>query len=183
MAFEHIQQATREHRRSHGCHAYAYADGAALTALVAQTRAQRVLELGTALGYTACCLAAAGPLVHVDTIEADPTHVALARQNIAQAGLADRIVVRQGDFHGVLLGLWDGYDFAFFDGVAPEPALIRMVSDLLAPGGTLACGNLHLASGALMRELADPTRWLDQGRIEGGDTGVFVKARPAPKRT
>jgi predicted O-methyltransferase YrrM len=69
MSFEHIQKATRAHRQAHGCHAYTYSDGAALTALAANAGAKRVLELGTALGYTACCLAAAGPSVFVDTIE------------------------------------------------------------------------------------------------------------------
>lgn len=136
MPFEHIQQATRAHRRTHGCHAYTYSDGAALTVLAADVGARRVLELGTALGYTACCLAAAGPSVFVDTIEKDPIHVALARENIAQTGLSERVAVHEGDFYEVLRGLTAGYDLAFFDGIAPEPRLIAGLSSLLVPGGT-----------------------------------------------
>lgn len=175
MAFEHIQQATRTHRQQHGCYAYTYSAGAALTALVKSIHATRALELGTALGYTACCIAAANRSVRVDTIEMDRTHVALARSNIEQAGLADRITVHEGDFRAVSGGLSPGYDFAFFDGLAPELSMIATVRDLLAPGGVLACGNLHMAGGTVLRDFDDAARWCSKGTIENGDTGVFVK--------
>ena len=53
----HIQNATRVHQREHGCGACTFEDGPALTALSMSLQPRRVLELGTALGYTACCLA------------------------------------------------------------------------------------------------------------------------------
>src|SRR6202522_4312055 len=83
--FEFIQSMTRQHRADHGCGAYTFEDGPGLTALAATHRASRVLELGTALGYTGCCLAAAASNTHVDSIEMDTEHVRLARENIARA--------------------------------------------------------------------------------------------------
>jgi predicted O-methyltransferase YrrM len=76
--FELIQSMTRQHRADHGCGAYTFEDGPGLTTLAATHHAGRVLELGTALGYTACCFAAATPNTHVDTIERDSEHVRLA---------------------------------------------------------------------------------------------------------
>jgi predicted O-methyltransferase YrrM len=73
--FEFIQSMTRQHRADHGCGAYTFEDGPGLTALAATHRASRVLELGTALGYTGCCLAAAASNTHVDSIEMDTEHV------------------------------------------------------------------------------------------------------------
>ncbi|MEW5422958.1 O-methyltransferase [Amorphus sp. 3PC139-8] len=175
MTFDTIQQATRDHRNAHGCGAYTFEDGPGLTALAAEAGASRALELGTALGYTACCIAAAGPAVMVDTVELDPVHVRLGRENIAAAGLSDRISVHEGDFEAVMAGFAPGYDFAFFDGFAPAVTLIGRIRDLLVPGGMLACANLQMAKCDLAQELGDSRRWRPADAIEGGKTRAFIK--------
>ena len=177
--FADVQQATRQHRRQHGCGAYTFEDGPALTALSGWKQPQRVLELGTALGYTACCLAQGCALARVDTIEGDAAHVALAREQIARHALAHRITVHQGQFDEVLGQLEAGYDLAFFDGFEPPPATIAQVRDLLGPGGMLVCSNLQLGRGAAARQLAhdldDASRWQTMASIEGGRTAVRIK--------
>ena len=90
------------HRKVHGCEAYTFEDGPALTALSGWKRPQRVLELGTALGYTACCLAQGCVSARVDTVEGDATHVALAREEIARHALTHRITVHYGQFDEIL---------------------------------------------------------------------------------
>jgi len=116
-----VQQAKRAHRASHGCWAYTFEDGPSLQRLAARWNAQRVLQWGAALGYTACCLAGSEPEVRVDTIEADAMHVALAREQIAAVGLAEQINVHQGSFEAVMKNLTPCNDLAFFDGFTPEP--------------------------------------------------------------
>ena len=74
------------------------------------------------LGYTACCLAAAIPNTHVDTIERDSEHIRLARENIATMELSDRVRVHQGDFMAVMDQLPGNYDLIFFDGFSPQAA-------------------------------------------------------------
>ena len=54
---------------------------------------QRILELGTAVAYSAISMAETDPSVHVDTVEKDPSMVEQALQNISHAGLTDRISV------------------------------------------------------------------------------------------
>lgn len=90
-----VQIATDRHRSDHHCWAYPHSDGRLLSILAAAISAKRILELGTALGYTALSLADGAAGAHVDTLERDPLHVALARANVTQAGFADRILVQR----------------------------------------------------------------------------------------
>src|ERR1700689_1363902 len=110
-------------RARHGCGAYPYDNGPLLAALAAAANARRILELGTALGYTALSFASGAPDSTVDTIERDSEHVQLARDNITAARLDHRIPIHEGDFATVLPTLDPGYDVAFFDGHTPVPAL------------------------------------------------------------
>jgi predicted O-methyltransferase YrrM len=119
--FADVRKATDQHRARHRCHAYPYRHGPLLGTLAAAVQARRILELGTALGYTALSFADGAASSTIDTIERDPEHVELARQNIAAAGLDHRIAVHEGDFAAVLPTLDPGYDVAFFDGHTPVP--------------------------------------------------------------
>src|ERR1700728_4075473 len=141
--FAAIRKATDRHRAQHGCGAYPYDNGPLLSALAAAANARRILELGTALGYTALSFAYGARDSTVDTVERDPEHVSLARETIAAAGLDHRITVHEGDFAKVLPTLDPGYDLAFFDGSAPVPALHTAVRSLLRTGGMLVTANLN----------------------------------------
>jgi predicted O-methyltransferase YrrM len=177
--FANIQAETLQHRKQHGCGAYSFEDGPALIRLANEQQPSRVLELGTALGYTACCLAHGSPNAHVDTIEGDSYHIRLARKQIAQHGLSSLISVHHGDFDIVLTGLQPGYEMAFFDGFAPPLDTILCMRKLLVTGGLLICANLHLGTGheaqLLAAEFTDPSHWEQKDPIEDGGTAVLMK--------
>ncbi|MBB6510899.1 putative O-methyltransferase YrrM [Rhizobium soli] len=181
--FAPLQAATRSHRRHHGCNAYTFEDGAGLLAIARADRATTILELGTAIGYTACILSSATDQTHVDTIEGDPEHVALARNNIRDLGLDERVTVHTGDFFEVMAELNGPYDLAFFDGLGPTARLVEKLRNLLRPGGLLVCGNLAHAGSTERRSLAvefeRSERWQLAGSIEGGGTLEFRKIDPA----
>jgi predicted O-methyltransferase YrrM len=59
--FAALREATLAHRAQHDCAAYPYDNGALLGTLAASANARRVLELGTALGYTALWFAHGAP--------------------------------------------------------------------------------------------------------------------------
>src|SRR4249920_847869 len=60
--------------------------------------ASRVLEVGTAIGYSGIWLAGAlPPNGMLLTLELDPERARTARENFARAGLADRVSVMVGD--------------------------------------------------------------------------------------
>ena len=69
-----------------------------LLMLLAQMHgAKKILEIGTLAGYSTIWLARALPVDgKLVTLEFDPKHAAVARNNIAKAGFADRVEVREG---------------------------------------------------------------------------------------
>ena len=93
-----IQAATRIHRREHGCGAYTFEDGPGLIKLAQKYEPSRIVELGTALGFTACCLAFGSPSATIDTVEGDSLHVELAQQNFKNEQFDKRITVHHGHF-------------------------------------------------------------------------------------
>lgn len=173
--FAEVLAETERHRRQHGCWAYPFRDGPGLGTLAAAMRAMRILELGTALGYTACWFAHAAPASHVDSIERDPEHVALARRNVARFGFTDRVNVIHGDFDEALAHLQPGYDLAFFDGYAPTANQLDVIRGMLRGRGVLVTSNLDLDGGTFVREaLTDTWRWLTAPMLESGKTVVSV---------
>jgi predicted O-methyltransferase YrrM len=175
--FAKIRTATNTHRGQHGCGAYPYDNGPLLAALAAATSARRILELGTALGYTAMSFASGARDATVDTIERDPEHVQLARDNIAAAAMDHRITVHEGDFATVLATLDPGYDIAFFDGGTPALALHKTLRGLLRTGGTLITANLNHggSADAVRKALFDGKTWRSALIDEDGETAISVK--------
>lgn len=93
------------------------AEGALLHILARAVRAKRILELGTAIGYSGTWLARAlakgGELV---TVEWDPERAKVARANFAKTDVGDRVRVEAGSALDVLPKLPDGsFDVVFND--------------------------------------------------------------------
>jgi len=175
--FAKIRSATNAHRARHGCGAFPYDNGPLLAALAAAANARRIVELGTALGYTALSFASGAPDATVDTVERDPEHVQLARENIAAAAMDNRITVIEGDFAAVLATLDPGYDVAFFDGGTPAAALHKALRGLLRTGGTLITANLNHGgiADAVRKALFDGKSWRSALVDEDGETAISVK--------
>src|SRR5262245_50153357 len=175
--FGEVRAQTLRHRAQHGCGAYPFADGSILGVIAAAVAAKRVLELGCALGYTALWFAHGAKGASIDTIEFDPAHVRLARENFAAFGVANRINVHQGDFTAVLPRLAPGYDLVFFDGFAPTPDYLRTFQKLVRPRGVLISSNLHFRDAetrAYCDLLFAGGAWLTAA-IADGDTAMSVR--------
>jgi predicted O-methyltransferase YrrM len=176
--FRAIYDETNAHRLRHGCGAYPFGDANSLGVLAAATRAKRILELGTALGYTACWFAYGAPDAIVDTIERDRDHVRLSCKHIEAAGFKDRVRVHEGEFAAVLPAFESGYDIVFFDGYAPTLEVMKRLRDLLRTGGLMISANLDLSGGdgaAHRAALCEPKNWMTSFMAEQGRTAVSVK--------
>lgn len=178
-ALQAIQLATRSHQQQHACNAHTFEDGAGLWQLVQQHQPRHMLELGTGLGYTACLMALASPQGQVLTLEGDPEHAALARQQIAALGLQQRVQLHEGSFATVMQALQlpaGSQDLVFFDGNMPPLILVQHFHTLLAPGGLLVCANIDLngplGARRVRAELADAQRWQLLPPLESGLTRV-----------
>jgi predicted O-methyltransferase YrrM len=143
-----VYDASEQHRIAHGgdCDVYPSGSGPVLGALAAATKAQRILEVGCGLGYSALWLAdGAGPHGTVETCEKEPLHAELARRQFELQGAGSRITVLAGRALDVLAGLRGPYDLIFADGDPDEYlADLDHFLRLLKPGGTLITSNLFL---------------------------------------
>src|SRR4249919_1367882 len=118
--------------------------GALLRVLASSIAATRILEIGTAIGYSGIWLAralpAGGMLV---TMELDEQRAREARDNFAKAGVSDRVSVVTGDAQLKLAKVSGPFDLIFQDGAKRlyMPLLDRLVA-LLRPGGLLITDNV-----------------------------------------
>ena len=118
--------------------------GALLHTLARASGARRILEIGTAIGYSTLWMATALPADGaVITMECDARRAARARDHFAAAGYADRISVIAGDATRFLHKVGGPFDLVFQDSDKKlyEPMLDRLI-DLLRPGGLLIADNI-----------------------------------------
>lgn len=177
--FNALYTQTLAHLRHHDCGTYPFRDGESLITRVAELQPRRILELGTALGYTACCFASAAPQALIDTCEMDQSHVALARENLARHDFASRVTVHHGKFENMLPHFGTGYDLAFFDGFAPDLQVLTEIFKRIRVGGVLMCANLGLSEPMARKhieiEIQSLSHWKIQPPLENGGTLVAEK--------
>ena len=138
--------------------------GRFLAILVRAAGARRLLEIGTSNGYSTIWLAWAAQDTggRVTTIERAPDKIAMARSNLARAGLAGRVTVCEGDAHDVLQARTGPFDFVFLDADRPSYlAYLPRLLPLLKPGGLLVTDNVvshaHELEEFLARVRSDPS--------------------------
>ena len=120
-------------------------EGRLLQLLLQMVGALRVVELGTLAGYSAVWMARALPEGgHLWTIESDPKHAAVARENLAAAELLDRVTVVEGNALEVLpsLEMFGPFDALFLDADKGNyDRYGQWGAENLRPGGLLLADN------------------------------------------
>jgi caffeoyl-CoA O-methyltransferase len=118
--------------------------GALLRVQARAIGARKILEIGTAIGYSGIWLARGlppdGMLI---TIELDPQRAGEARRNFERAGVADRATVVVGDASRMLHKVSGPIDLIFQDGNKQlYVPLLDTLIELLRPGGVLITDNV-----------------------------------------
>lgn len=120
-------------------------EGKLLHVLLRAAGARTVLEIGSLAGYSGIWLARALPAGGtLTTIEKHPVHAELARQAYAEAGVAERVRLIEGEALSVLETLPPdtAFDAVFVDAdKEPLPQYFEWSLRLLRPGGLLLCDN------------------------------------------
>jgi predicted O-methyltransferase YrrM len=134
--------------------------GRLLAVLVAALQAQRIIEVGTAIGYSTLHMAQAlGPGGVIVTLERDEQRIAKAREFWTRAGVADRIELVEGDALQTLPKLEGSFDLAFVDATKQEYGdYLGMIESKLKPGALVAIDNV-LMSGEVGLSDDDDTFW------------------------
>ena len=129
------------------------AEGSFLHILAKAIGARRILELGTAIGYSGTWWARAlPPGSELVTVEADPETAKIAEANLARTGVSDRVRILVGPAEDILEDLEGPFDLIFVDiNKQGYPSVLEPCIRKLRAGGILVTDNV-LWHGAV----ADP---------------------------
>lgn len=136
--------------------------GKFLDLLVRITRARRILELGTLGGYSTIWLARAvadGGMV--TSLELDPRHAEIARANLDNAGVLDRVDLRVGpaadELRAMIAGRNQPFDLIFIDAdKAGYPEYLELSLKLSRPGTVILADNVVRDGKVIEPDNPDP---------------------------
>lgn len=115
-----------------------------LKALLRIKTPSRILEVGTAVGFSALLMSTYGPEnCRITTIENYDKRIPIARENFKKAGKEEQITLLEGDAREILKTLEEPFDFIFMD--AAKGQYIHFLPDilrLLSRGGILISDNV-----------------------------------------
>ena len=115
-----------------------------LKVLLAIKKPKRILEVGTAIGFSALLMSEYAPEeCKITTIEKYEKRIPIALENFRRAGREDKITLLEGDALEILKSLDGKYDFIFMDAakaqyIAYMPEVVR----LLEKDGVLISDNV-----------------------------------------
>jgi predicted O-methyltransferase YrrM len=112
--------------------------------LLAATKPKRILEVGTAVGFSAILMAEYNPVdCQIVTIENYEKRIPIAKENFIRAEKEDQITLLEGDAAEILPTLTEPFDLIFMD--AAKGQYIHFMPDvlrLLKNGGVLVSDNV-----------------------------------------
>lgn len=135
--------------------------GASLLAeMVVRKQPRSVLEIGTAIGYSALLIAGKSPVsTKITTIELDAERAATARQFIIRSGLSDRISLMEGDAGSLIPSLTSSYDMVFIDAAKGQYLdYLTKLLDKLNPMAVIFADNI-LFRGLVNSSAPPPRRY------------------------
>lgn len=119
--------------------------GQLLQVLILASGSRRILEIGTLFGYSAVLM---GRVLPEDgrmlCLEVSSKHAEIAERNLTDAGLSERVEVRQGNALDLLPALQgQSFDFIFIDADKPGyPAYLDRALQLSRPGTVIVADNV-----------------------------------------
>lgn len=121
----------------------------------------RVLEVGTAIGYSALHMAQQLSEGSIVTLEYDGTRIASACELLDRAGVGDRVEIVAGDARETIPTLSGPFDLLFLDAVKGEYSeYLRLAEPLVSERALLVIDNV-LMSGEVALDHDSDTRWAD----------------------
>lgn len=127
--------------------------------LVSTKKPVRILEVGTAVGFSALCMAEFAPKdTSITTIEKYEKRIPIAKENFKKMKRENQITLLEGDATEILKELKGSFDFIFMD--AAKGQYIHFLPDVIrlcAPGGIILSDNV-LQDGDILESRYAVTR-------------------------
>jgi len=120
--------------------------GKILAEIVKKTRPKRILEVGALYGYSAILMAKNSPPgVEIVSVEKNPEHVRIAKENIKRANMKRSIRVVEGDGRTELGKLTGSFDLVFLDAEKTQYlAYLKAVERNLHKGNVVVADNVGI---------------------------------------
>jgi predicted O-methyltransferase YrrM len=122
----------------------------------------RVLEVGTAIGYSALHMAQQLSEGSIVTLEYDNTRIASARELLDRAGVGDRVEIVEGDARETIPTLQAPFDLIFLDATKGEYRDYLRLAEPLASNRALLLIDNVLMSGEVALPHGTDTGWGDE---------------------
>ena len=121
--------------------------------ILTEIKPNKILEIGTAVGYSAICFSEyLQENGKIDIIERDTERVKEARENIKKAEVEDKINIYEGDAVEILPTLNDEYDVVFIDAAKGKyPFFLNQALRMIRQGGVIIADNV-LYKGYVMSD-------------------------------
>ena len=121
--------------------------------ILGKIKPKRILEIGTAVGYSAICFSKyLDENGKIDTIERDEERIAEAKVNIEKVGLSDKINIYEGDAVEILPTLNEKYDVVFIDAAKGKyPFFLKEALRMINQNGIILADNI-LYKGYVMSD-------------------------------
>ena len=106
---------------------------------------KRILEIGTAIGYSAIRMAEVVPHAKIVTVERDEDRASRAKENILRSGHADRIILLEGDALNLkeMVAEHAPFDALFIDAAKGQyEKFFDFYEPLVLPGGLVISDNV-----------------------------------------
>lgn len=115
-----------------------------LVSVIGEKKPKKVLEIGTAIGYSALLIAQhSDPEIKILSLELDEQRAEVASSFLSESSYEDKIEIRQGDAAQILNTLTDFYDVIFIDAAKGQyPYYFKQALSLLAKDGVIIADNV-----------------------------------------
>ena len=106
--------------------------------LLESLQPEKILEIGTAIGFSALLMAEHAPQAQITTIDRNPEMIELAKANFDKYDSRQQITLLEGDAVDLLETLEDSYDLVFMDSAKSKYVVfLPQVLKRLNPGGLI----------------------------------------------
>ena len=147
--------------------------------LLSLLKPKRILEIGTAIGFSALVMAQEVPNAEIVTIDRNPEMIDLAQKNLGKYDHRSQIILKEGDAADILRELSGPFDVIFMDSAKSKYIeFLPIALDLLSENGVILMDDIF-QGGEILTPIMEIKR--NQRALERGLRKLFDEVLDNPR--